>query len=123
MKKITCYQYYSVCLPVNHYGEPKIYNYDLGKFVEKRDAIIAGQLFSQAIQFAGTRSMPKKAYHPVITEVLVPESQITPAFSDISDFITSNKLVYNFVKINEDYAKAIIRNNGGYDSRYEQPER
>ena len=123
MKKVMCNQYYSVNVPVSHYGEPKIFNYELGMFVDEKDAKIAAQLFSQAIQLAGVRSMPKKVYRPVITEVLIPEEKNASAFSDISNFVLSNKLVYNFVKLNEVYANAIIKSNGGYDPRYDQQER
>ena len=121
MKKVSCNKYYSVSVPVSFYSNPEIYNYDLGVFVDQKDAIIAGRLFSQAIQL--TSSAPRAIYRPVINTMLVPENQYVSAFMDISNFITSNRTVYNFVKYNEAYAKALIQKNGGYDPRYDQIEK
>lgn len=123
MKKVTCNEYYSVSVPVVNFGSSELLYYDLGLFVDEKDAKIAGQLFAQAIQFAGVKNMPKKVYKPIISPVLVAENQYTPFYLDISSFLLSNKLVYNYVKLNETYANAIIKSRSGYDARYEQIER
>lgn len=123
MKKVTCNQYYSVSVPVSNFGSSEIANYELGLFVDQRDAKIAGQLFAQAIQFASVKNMPRKVYRPVVSPVLVPANQYTPVYLDISNFMLSNKVVYNFMRLNDEYAKAIINSHNGYDARYDQIER
>jgi len=99
MKKIVCNVLYAPIIPV-FYQRGGMHSHKLGVFVEEKDAFIAAEIFSYAIQNMELFDKPQKVYNVGFEEVIVTEDKTEKRidFHSLDEYIESDKLINQLIK-------------------------